>query len=173
MLRDNLAGLIKPMRAARELNPLALFTEQKKSSDDRPQDALKIPAPKGRNLTLTENAASPFHTEPRHCRFKLDHYRPSPYLSAIRCSSSSRRKTSNTKNSLRLRRLNSRIHFLQPYNDLYMSGRQASLPLKFGIGYPHSNNCSRYLLSDREVIIFITRNQDIDSNRNGRSGRQP
>ena len=55
MLRDNLAGLIEPMRAARELNPLALFTEQKKSSDDRPQDALKIPAPKGRNLTLTEN----------------------------------------------------------------------------------------------------------------------
>jgi hypothetical protein len=47
MLRDNLAGLIEPMRAARELNPLALFTEQKKSSDDRPQDALKIPAPEG------------------------------------------------------------------------------------------------------------------------------
>ena len=68
MLRDNLAGLIEPMRAARELNPLALFTEQKKSSDDRPQDALKIPAPKGRNLTLTENAASPFHAEPRHVR---------------------------------------------------------------------------------------------------------
>src|SRR5271157_468675 len=66
MLRDNLAGLIEPMRAARELNPLALFTEQKKSSDDRPQDALKIPAPKGRNLTLTENAASPFHAEPKH-----------------------------------------------------------------------------------------------------------
>jgi hypothetical protein len=65
MLRDNLAGLIEPMRAARELNPLALFTEQKKSSDDRPRDALKIPAPKGRNLTLTENAASPFHAEPR------------------------------------------------------------------------------------------------------------
>ncbi len=69
MLRDNLAGLIEPMRA-RELDPLALFTEQKKSSDDRPQDALKIPAPKGPNLTLTENAASPFHAELRHvqCR---------------------------------------------------------------------------------------------------------
>jgi len=65
MLRDNLVGLIEPMRAAREVNPLALFTEQKTSSDDRPQDALKIPAPKGRNLTLTENAASPFHAEPR------------------------------------------------------------------------------------------------------------
>ena len=69
MLRDNLAGLIEPMRAARELNPLALFTEQKKSSDDRPRDALKIPAPKGRNLTLTENAASPFHAEPRQTNF--------------------------------------------------------------------------------------------------------
>src|ERR1700687_1766768 len=68
MLRDNLAGLIDPMRAARELNLLALFIEQKKSSDDRPQDALKIPAPKGRNLTLTENAASPFHAEPRQVR---------------------------------------------------------------------------------------------------------
>ena len=71
MLRDNLAGLIEPMRAARELNPLALFTEQKKSSDDRPQDALKIPAPKGRNLTLTENAASPFHAEPEHPEMRL------------------------------------------------------------------------------------------------------
>ena len=65
MLRDNLAGLIEPMQAARKLPPLALFTEQKKSSDDRPQDALKIPAPKGWNLTLTENAVSPFHAEPR------------------------------------------------------------------------------------------------------------
>ena len=71
MLRDNLAGLIEPMRTARELNPLALFTEPKKSSDDRPQDALKIPAPKGRNLTLTENAASPFHAEPRQTHDNL------------------------------------------------------------------------------------------------------
>jgi hypothetical protein len=47
MLRDNLVGLIEPMRAARELKPRALFTEQKKSSDDRPQVALKIPAPEG------------------------------------------------------------------------------------------------------------------------------
>ena len=29
LLGDNWAGLIEPMRAARELNPLALFTEQK------------------------------------------------------------------------------------------------------------------------------------------------
>ena len=76
MLRDNLAGLIEPMRAARELNPRALFTEQKKSSDDRPQDALKIPAPKGRNLTLTGNAALYFplsqDIEGKHARKIVD-----------------------------------------------------------------------------------------------------
>ena len=71
MLRDNLAGLIEPMLGSAGANPLALCTEQKESSDDRPQDALKIPAPKGRNLTLTENAASPFHAEPRHRRKRL------------------------------------------------------------------------------------------------------
>jgi len=65
MLRDNLVGLIEPMLAARELTLSRCSQKQKKSSDDRPQDALKIPAPKGRNLTLTENAASPFHAEPR------------------------------------------------------------------------------------------------------------
>jgi hypothetical protein len=47
MLRDNLAGLIEPMRAARELDPLALFTEQKKSSDDRPPRCLENPRPEG------------------------------------------------------------------------------------------------------------------------------
>jgi helicase len=35
---------------------------------------LKIPAPKGRNLTLTENAASPFHAEPRQELAALNHY---------------------------------------------------------------------------------------------------
>jgi len=47
MLRDHLAGLIEPMRAARELTPLALFPATEKSSDDRPQDALKNPRPEG------------------------------------------------------------------------------------------------------------------------------
>ena len=64
MLRDNLVGLIEPMFSSAGANPLALFPATEGSSDDRP-DALKIPAPKGRNLTLTENAASPFHAEPR------------------------------------------------------------------------------------------------------------
>jgi hypothetical protein len=80
MLRDNLAGLIGPMRAARELTPLAPFTEQRKSSDDRPQDALKIPAPKGRNLTLAKNAASPFHAEPRHLRHVMQQVIPASYV---------------------------------------------------------------------------------------------
>ena len=84
MLRDNLAGLIEPMRTARRLNPLALFTEPKKSSDDRPQDALKIPAPKGRNLTLTENAASPFHAEPRHSLIAEPFFRLDGHLTPLR-----------------------------------------------------------------------------------------
>jgi hypothetical protein len=50
MLRDTLAGLIEPMLSSAGANPLALSNARKKSSDDRPQDALKIPAPKGRNL---------------------------------------------------------------------------------------------------------------------------
>ena len=35
------------------------------SSDDRPQNALKIPARQGGIYALTENVASPFHAEPR------------------------------------------------------------------------------------------------------------
>ncbi len=64
MLRDNLAGLIESSEQERELN-LSRRDRPKKSSGGSPQDAVKIPAPKGRNLTLTENAASPFHAEPR------------------------------------------------------------------------------------------------------------
>ena len=48
-LRDNLVGLIEPMLSSAGANLLALCTARKKSSDDRPH-ALKIPAPKGRNL---------------------------------------------------------------------------------------------------------------------------
>ena len=49
MLRDNLVGLIEPMLSSAGAHPLALCTEWKQSSDDRPH-ALKIPAPQGRNL---------------------------------------------------------------------------------------------------------------------------
>src|SRR5712692_11599987 len=65
MLRDNLVGLIEPMLSSAGANPLALCTARKSHRTIDPH-ALKIPAPKGRNLTLTENAASPFHAEPRH-----------------------------------------------------------------------------------------------------------
>jgi hypothetical protein len=66
MLRDNLAGLIEPMFRSARAYPLALRTDRKESSDDRPLDALKIPARPGGIYALTENAPSPFHAEPRH-----------------------------------------------------------------------------------------------------------
>ena len=65
MLRDNLVGLIEPMLSSAGANPLALRTERKRSSDDRPP-CLENPRPEGAESTLTENVASPFHAEPRH-----------------------------------------------------------------------------------------------------------
>jgi hypothetical protein len=85
MLRDTLVGLIEPMRAARELNPLALFTEQKKPSDDRPP-CLENPRPEGTESTLTENAASPFHAEPKQMnkqhesQQKITNSKPIPHI---------------------------------------------------------------------------------------------
>jgi hypothetical protein len=64
MLRDNLVGLIEPMLSSAGANPLALRTTRKKLSDDRPP-CLENPCPEGAELTLTENAPSPFHAEPR------------------------------------------------------------------------------------------------------------
>lgn len=47
-----------------EANVLALHIDNhKKSSDDRPR-CLENPRPAGAESTLTENVASPFHTEP-------------------------------------------------------------------------------------------------------------
>ena len=66
MLRDNLTGLIEPMFSSAGAYPLALCTDRNKSSDDRPQHALKIPARQGGIYALTENVTSPFHAEPRH-----------------------------------------------------------------------------------------------------------
>jgi len=67
MLRDNLVGLIEPMLSSAGAYPLALCTARKKPSDDRPP-CLENPRPEGAESTLTENAASPFQAEPRHCR---------------------------------------------------------------------------------------------------------
>ena len=64
MLRDNLAGLIEPMFSSAGAYPLALCTHPNESSDDRPPDALKIPARQGGIYTLPENVASPFQAEP-------------------------------------------------------------------------------------------------------------
>jgi hypothetical protein len=65
MLRDNLVGLIEPMRSSAGANPLALCIAKNESSDDRPP-CLESPRPEGAESTLTENGASPFHAEPRH-----------------------------------------------------------------------------------------------------------
>jgi hypothetical protein len=67
MLRDNLVGLIEPILSSAGADPLALCTARKKPSDDRPP-CLENPRPKGAESTLTENAASPFHAEPKHGR---------------------------------------------------------------------------------------------------------
>jgi hypothetical protein len=66
MLRDNLVGLIEPMLSSAGAYPLALCTENQKqsSSDDRPP-CLENPRPEGAESTLMENAASPFHAEPK------------------------------------------------------------------------------------------------------------
>ena len=63
MLRDNLVGLIEPMLSSAGSYPLALRTNRKRSSDDRPA-CLENPRPAGAESTLTENVASPFHAEP-------------------------------------------------------------------------------------------------------------
>ena len=70
MLRDNLVGLIEPMLSSAGANPLALCTARKKPSDDRPP-CLENPRPEGAESTLTENAASPFHAEPKQIRDQL------------------------------------------------------------------------------------------------------
>src|SRR5271166_6271123 len=72
MLRDNLAGLIEPMLKGAGAYPLALATDRKELSDDRPQYASKIPARQGGIYALTENVASPFHAEPRHSVNAID-----------------------------------------------------------------------------------------------------
>lgn len=50
MLRDNLVELIEPMRNSAGADPLALGIYQQKPASDDSSHALKIPAPKGRNL---------------------------------------------------------------------------------------------------------------------------
>ena len=70
MLRDNLVGLIEPMLSSAGAYLLALSTEWKRSSDDRPP-CLENPRPEGAESTLTENALSPVLAEPKHQPFSL------------------------------------------------------------------------------------------------------
>jgi hypothetical protein len=70
MLRDNLAGLIEPMFSSGGANPPALCTARKKSWTIDPH-ALKNRHTEGAESTLTENAASPFHAEPRQLLARL------------------------------------------------------------------------------------------------------
>ncbi|HMD07389.1 MAG TPA: hypothetical protein VKH63_07620 [Candidatus Acidoferrum sp.] len=62
MLRDNLVGLIEPMRISAGADPLALSI-QKQASDDR-SSCLENPRPEGAESSLTENVTSPFQAEP-------------------------------------------------------------------------------------------------------------
>ena len=62
MLRDNLVGLIEPMRISAGADPRALSI-QKHASDDRPS-CLENPRPDGAESSLTENVTSPFQAEP-------------------------------------------------------------------------------------------------------------
>ena len=64
MLRDNLVGLIEPMRNSAGADPLALSI-QKQASDDR-SICLENPRPEGAETSLTENVTSPFQAEPAH-----------------------------------------------------------------------------------------------------------
>jgi hypothetical protein len=68
MLRDNLVGLIEPRLNSAGANPLALCIARNKPSGDRPP-CLENPRPEGAESTLTENAASPFHAEPKQLKY--------------------------------------------------------------------------------------------------------
>src|ERR1700678_4113119 len=81
MLRDNLAGLIEPMLNSAGLQlSRAVPRTKKESSDDRPQNALKIPARQGGIYTLPENVVSPFHAEPAQPRLRQNWLRFRPLL---------------------------------------------------------------------------------------------
>ena len=64
MLRDNLVGLIEPIRISAGADPLALII-QKQASDDRSL-CLENPRPERAESSLTENVTSPFQAEPAH-----------------------------------------------------------------------------------------------------------
>jgi mannose-6-phosphate isomerase-like protein (cupin superfamily) len=64
MLRDNPEGSSSRWLSSAGGPSPALHVDGRKSSDDRPS-CLENPRPAGAESTLTENASSPFHAEPR------------------------------------------------------------------------------------------------------------
>jgi len=70
MLRDNLVGLIEPIRISAGADPLALII-QKQASDDRSL-CLENPRPERAESSLTENVTSPFQAEPAHVQMGTD-----------------------------------------------------------------------------------------------------
>jgi len=79
MLRDNLVGLIEPMLSSAGAHPLALCIARNKPSDDRPP-CLENPRPEGAESTLTENALSPFHAEPKQGAVRLTSSRDGNFI---------------------------------------------------------------------------------------------
>ncbi len=71
MLRDNLVGLIEPMRISAGIDPLALSI-QKQASDDR-SSCLENPRPEGAESSLTENVTSPGHFRLSQHSLKSNH----------------------------------------------------------------------------------------------------
>jgi len=69
MLRDNLVGLIEPIRISAGSDPLALII-QKQASDDKSL-CLENPRPERAESSLTENLTSPFQAEPAHNRYQV------------------------------------------------------------------------------------------------------
>jgi hypothetical protein len=74
MLRDNLVGLIEPIRISAGADPLALII-QKQASDDRSL-CLENPRPERAESSLTENVTSPFQAEPAQVPVVLPYYWP-------------------------------------------------------------------------------------------------
>ena len=93
MLRDNLVGLIEPMRISAGVDPLALSI-QKQASDDR-SSCLENPRPTGAESSLTENVTSPFQAEPAQVAdplismYGLSYYKPSFIANLLRAPNKS------------------------------------------------------------------------------------
>ncbi len=64
MLRDNLVGLIEPMRNSAGVDPPVLDIRNQKQASDDSSLCLENPRPEGAESSLTENVTSPFQAEP-------------------------------------------------------------------------------------------------------------